>query len=85
MPGETRIGISGWKYAPWRGKFYPRGLAQRRELEFASRKVSTIEINGSFYSLQRPESYEAWREQTPEDFLFAVKGCLLYTSDAADE
>lgn len=79
MPGETRIGISGWKYAPWRGKFYPRGLAQRRELEFASRKVSTIEINGSFYSLQKPESYEAWREQTPEDFLFAVKGSRYIT------
>lgn len=70
----TRIGISGWRYAPWRGRFYPRGLAQRDELAFASRMFSTIEINGSFYSLQRPESYRAWREQTPEGFVFAVKG-----------
>ncbi|KQW54346.1 DUF72 domain-containing protein [Variovorax sp. Root411] len=79
MHGETRIGISGWRYAPWRRKFYPEGLAQRKELEFASRKVSTIEINGSFYSLQRPESYEAWHEQTPDGFLFAVKGSRYIT------
>ncbi|MBT2325493.1 DUF72 domain-containing protein [Variovorax paradoxus] len=72
--GAVHIGISGWRYAPWRGKFYPPGLAQRHELAYASRRVSTIELNGSFYSLQRPESYEAWHEQTPDDFVFAVKG-----------
>jgi len=72
--GTVRIGISGWRYAPWRGVFYPRGLAQRRELEHASRMLPTIEINGSFYSLQRPESYAAWHDETPEDFVFAVKG-----------
>ena len=54
--GTVRIGISGWRYAPWRGVFYPKGLAQHRELDFASRMLSTIEINGSFYSLQRPAS-----------------------------
>ncbi len=69
-----RIGISGWRYAPWRGVFYPEGLAQARELEYASRAVPTIEINGSFYSLQRPESYQAWYDATPEGFVFAHKG-----------
>jgi len=72
--GDIRIGISGWRYAPWRGRFYPRGLAQRRELEFASRMLPTIEINGSFYSLQRPASWQAWHDETPEGFVFAVKG-----------
>ncbi len=61
-PGDVRIGISGWRYAPWRGVFYPPGLPQRRELEFASRMLPTIEINGSFYSLQRPESYAQWHD-----------------------
>ena len=72
--GDIRIGISGWRYEPWRGTFYPKGLAQRRELEYASRRLSTIEINGSFYSLQAPDSYRMWREATPEGFVFAVKG-----------
>ena len=72
--GDIRIGISGWRYEPWRGTFYPKGLAQRRELEYASHRLSTIEINGSFYSLQSPASYRAWREATPDDFVFAVKG-----------
>jgi uncharacterized protein YecE (DUF72 family) len=74
VQGEIRIGISGWRYAPWRGHFYPAGLAQRNELAFASRMLSTIEINGSFYSLQRPESYAAWYAETPADFVFSVKG-----------
>ncbi|WP_257385012.1 DUF72 domain-containing protein [Tahibacter caeni] len=71
--GRTYIGISGWRYAPWRGVFYPRGLAQRRELEYASRTFSAIEINGTFYSLQRPQSFRDWRQQTPDDFVFTVK------------
>jgi uncharacterized protein YecE (DUF72 family) len=71
--GDVRIGISGWRYEPWRGVFYPSGLPQRDELAFASRMLSTIEINGSFYSLQRPEFYAAWHAQTPDDFVFAVK------------
>ena len=74
MGGKIYIGISGWRYAPWRGVFYPEGLAQARELEYASRQLPTIEINGSFYSLQRPESYEAWHDATPPGFVFAVKG-----------
>ncbi|MBF0672334.1 MAG: DUF72 domain-containing protein [Salinibacterium sp.] len=75
----ARVGISGWRYVPWRGDFYPKGLAQRRELEYASRKLDTIEINGSFYSLQKPQYYEAWRDETPEGFVFAVKGGRFIT------
>jgi uncharacterized protein YecE (DUF72 family) len=76
---ELRIGISGWTYRPWRGTFYPKGLAQKRELEYASRQVNSVEINGSFYSLQTPKSYAAWRDQTPENFVFAVKGGRFIT------
>ena len=72
--GRIYIGISGWRYPPWRGVFYPEKLAQARELEFASRAVRSIEINGSFYSLQRPESYAAWYAATPINFIFSVKG-----------
>ena len=73
------IGISGWRYPPWRGVFFPEGLAQARELEYASRAVPTIEINGSFYSLQRPESYAAWYEATPPGFIFSHKGNRFIT------
>ena len=73
------IGISGWRYVPWRGVFYPKGLTQARELDYASRQLPTIEINGSFYSLQRPESYAAWYAATPPGFLFAVKGNRFLT------
>jgi uncharacterized protein YecE (DUF72 family) len=76
---QTRIGISGWTYGPWRGTFYPTKLPHKRELEFASRQVNSIEINGSFYSLQRPSSYQTWYEQTPADFVFAVKGGRFIT------
>lgn len=69
-----RIGISGWRYAPWRGSFYPAGLPQRAELEHAARRFATIEINGSFYSLQRPELYAQWYAETPEGFVFSLKG-----------
>jgi uncharacterized protein YecE (DUF72 family) len=72
--GVLYIGISGWTYAPWRGSFYPDGLAHKRELEYAAGRLNSIEINGSFYSLQRPTSYRGWAERTPEDFMFAVKG-----------
>jgi uncharacterized protein YecE (DUF72 family) len=77
--GAIRVGLSGWRYPPWRGVFYPRGLPQRRELEYASRRFSTIEINGSFYSLQRPEYYARWRDETPDDFIFGVKGARFIT------
>ena len=73
------IGISGWRYPPWRGVFFPEGLPQARELEYASRAVPTIEINGSFYSLQRPESYAAWYEATPPGFIFSHKGNRFIT------
>ncbi len=72
--GRIRIGVSGWRYTPWRGNFYPKKLAQARELEYASRVFSSIELNGSFYSLQRPFSYAQWAQQTPPGFVFAVKG-----------
>jgi uncharacterized protein YecE (DUF72 family) len=72
--GTVRIGISGWRYEPWRGIFYPESLAQRQELEYAARAFPSIEINGSFYSLQTPQSYAAWRDATPAGFVFSVKG-----------
>ncbi|WP_205687436.1 DUF72 domain-containing protein [Cellulomonas endophytica] len=75
----VHVGISGWRYAPWRGAFYPRGLPQRRELEHAASRLGSIELNGSFYSLQRPESFRLWREQTPDGFVFAVKGPRFIT------
>jgi uncharacterized protein YecE (DUF72 family) len=74
-----RIGISGWRYKPWRGTFYPEDLAQNRELEYASRQLNTIEINGSFYSLQRPSSWKRWYDETPADFVLAVKGGRFLT------
>ena len=71
---RIRIGVSGWRYAPWRGVFYPEDLPQRLELRYAASVFPTLEINGSFYSLQRPESWASWRDDTPERFVFAVKG-----------
>src|SRR5947199_133641 len=79
MKREMRIGISGWNYAGWRGVYYPKGLAHRRELEFASRTFNSIEINGSFYSLQLPSSYARWHDETPDDFVFSVKGPRFIT------
>jgi uncharacterized protein YecE (DUF72 family) len=69
-----RIGISGWRYKPWRGTFYPRKLPQHAELKYAASILSVIEINGSFYSLQRPSSYARWYADTPTGFTFTVKG-----------
>jgi uncharacterized protein YecE (DUF72 family) len=77
--GRVRVGISGWTYAGWRGDFYPAGLPQRRELEYAAGRLDSVEINGSFYSLQRPTSYQRWAAETPEDFVFAVKGGRFIT------
>jgi uncharacterized protein YecE (DUF72 family) len=76
---RVRIGISGWRYAGWRGRFYPEGLPQKRELEFAAGHFDSVEINGSFYSLQRPESYARWYGETPAGFSFAVKGSRYIT------
>jgi uncharacterized protein YecE (DUF72 family) len=73
MAGKVRIGISGWRYKPWRGVFYPEGLPQRKELAYAAGIFPTVEINGTFYSLQRPEYFRNWAAETPKDFVFAVK------------
>ncbi|MFS0866477.1 DUF72 domain-containing protein [Microbacterium sp. 179-B 1A2 NHS] len=79
MSGRVRVGISGWRYASWRGDFYPPGLVQRRELEYVGERMPTVELNGSFYSLQRPESYRRWSDAVPDDFVFAVKGSRYIT------
>ena len=79
MHGDIRIGISGWRYVPWRGVFYPEKLPQRRELAFAAGTFRAVEINGTFYSLQRPEYFENWAAEVPEDFIFAVKGSRFIT------
>ena len=76
---DIRIGISGWRYPPWRGDFYPRGLAQKHELRFASRAVRSIEINGSFYALQTPQRYASWYADTPAGFVFSVKAPRFIT------
>ncbi|MDR3386256.1 MAG: DUF72 domain-containing protein [Rudaea sp.] len=71
--GRIRVGIGGWIYAPWRKNFYPDGLAQRRELEYASRQLSVIEINSTWYGAQKPATYAKWRSETPEGFVFSLK------------
>jgi uncharacterized protein YecE (DUF72 family) len=78
-PGRVRVGISGWAYPRWRGDFYPPGLRQRDELAHAAARFSSIEVNASFYSLQRPTSYAAWRDAAPDDFTYAVKGGRFIT------
>jgi len=76
---SIRIGISGWTYPGWRGVFYPPGLAHRNELAFASRQFNAIEVNGTFYRLQRPETFAEWYRATPDDFRFALKGSRFIT------
>lgn len=71
--GDIRVGTSGWRYPQWRGDFYPRGLQQRLELDFLSRVLTTVELNGPFYGLRNPNDYTSWRTRTPDDFVFAVK------------
>ncbi|WEX11757.1 DUF72 domain-containing protein [Chelativorans sp. AA-79] len=77
--GTIRIGISGWTYKPWRGVFYPEGLPQKRELAYAAEHFRTLEINGTFYGMQRPESFARWCGETPDDFVFAIKGSRYIT------
>ena len=79
MAGDVRIGTSGWLYPPWRSVFYPPKLPHRKELAYLSSQLNTVEINGTFYSLQRPESFRNWFAQTPDDFVFAVKGARFIT------
>src|ERR1700754_1348380 len=71
---KTHVGISGWRYPPWRGRFYPEDLRQKDELSFAASQFCTIEINGTFYSLQRPSSFATWYDAVPRNFVVAVKG-----------
>lgn len=79
MAGTVRIGISGWTYGGWRGVFYPAGLGQKRELAYAAGHFPTIEINGTHYRMQRPENFARWSEETPDDFVFAIKGSRFIT------
>jgi uncharacterized protein YecE (DUF72 family) len=80
---KIRIGIGGWVYPPWRGTFYPPGLPQKNELAHASRRVTAIEINGTFYGSQKPASFRRWHDETPEDFVFSLKG-PRYTTHRSD-
>lgn len=77
--GDLRVGISGWTYPPWRGAFFPKKWPQHRELEYAACQVNSIEINGTFYSLQRPSSFRAWHDATPQGFVFSVKAPRFIT------
>jgi uncharacterized protein YecE (DUF72 family) len=78
--GKIHIGIGGWTFEPWRGVFYPKGLPQKKELEFASSHLTSIEINGTYYSTFKPESWAKWRKETPEGFVFAVKASRFCTN-----
>jgi uncharacterized protein YecE (DUF72 family) len=78
--GKIRIGIGGWTFEPWRGMFYPEGLVQKRELEYASRKLPTIEINGTFYGSQKPATFVKWHDETPDDFVFSLKAPRFSTN-----
>jgi uncharacterized protein YecE (DUF72 family) len=80
MSGQIRIGIGGWTFEPWRGVFYPQGLPQAKELEYASRQLTSIEINGTYYGSQSPETFRKWRDSTPEGFVFSVKGSRFCTN-----
>jgi uncharacterized protein YecE (DUF72 family) len=79
VSGRALVGISGWRYRSWRGDFYPKGLPQRLELTYAAERMTSVEVNGSFYSLQRPSSYAAWRAAVPDDVVLAVKGGRFIT------
>jgi uncharacterized protein YecE (DUF72 family) len=78
--GKIRVGIGGWTYEPWRGLFYPEGLPHKRELEHAARQLTSIEINGTFYRTQSPATFAKWAKETPDDFVFSVKGVRYATS-----
>jgi uncharacterized protein YecE (DUF72 family) len=80
MTGTIRVGVGGWTFEPWRGTFYPDDLPQKRELEYASRKLTSIEINGTYYSTFKPDSWRKWRDETPEGFVFSVKASRFSTN-----
>ncbi|HZD03422.1 MAG TPA: DUF72 domain-containing protein, partial [Longimicrobiales bacterium] len=75
----VRIGVSGWSYGPWRGDFYPADLPQNRELAYLAERFDTVEVNGTFYALQKPDTFRGWYDDTPHDFRFAVKGSRFIT------
>jgi uncharacterized protein YecE (DUF72 family) len=83
MKGKIHVGIGGWTYELWRGSFYPKGLPHKRELEFASRRLTSIEINGTYYSTFKPASWAKWREETPDGFVFSVKASRYCTNRRA--
>ena len=78
--GKIRIGVGGWTFEPWRGTFYPDKHPQKRELEYASRKLTSIEINGTYYGSQKPESFAKWHDETPDDFVFSLKAPRFATN-----
>jgi uncharacterized protein YecE (DUF72 family) len=80
VTGKIHVGIGGWTFEPWRGTFYPAGLPQKRELEFASRKLTSIEINGTYYSTFKPASWEKWHDETPDGFVLAMKASRFCTN-----
>jgi uncharacterized protein YecE (DUF72 family) len=80
MSGKIYVGIGGWTFEPWRGVFYPKGLPQKRELEYASRQLTSIEINGTYYSTFKAESWAKWRDETPPGFVFSVKASRYCTN-----
>ncbi len=80
MVGNTYVGIGGWTYEPWRGTFYPDKLSQKQELRYAAENLSSIEINGTYYSGFKPETWMKWRDETPDDFVFAVKASRFCTN-----
>ena len=79
-PGTIRIGVGGWTYEPWRGAFYPDKLPQKRELEYASRRLNSIEVNGTYYGSQKPASFAKWHDETPDDFVFSLKAPRFATN-----
>jgi uncharacterized protein YecE (DUF72 family) len=80
MTGNIYVGVGGWTFEPWRGVFYPPGLTHKRELEFASRKLTSIEINGTYYSTFKPDSWRKWHDETPDGFVFSIKGSRYCTN-----
>src|SRR6476620_8160991 len=80
MPGKIHVGVGGWTFEPWRGLFYPPGLPRRRELEYASRALTSIEINGTYYSTLEPDSWQKWAAAPPDGFRSAIKGSLYCTN-----
>ena len=80
MAGRIRIGIGGWTFEPWRGTFYPDGLPHKRELEYASRHLTAIEVNGTYYRSQTPKTFAGWHDETPDDFVFALKAPRFATN-----